>query len=282
MSQSALIDLSDISVLCLDDDAVIRSMIRFALRRHGCADVVQAHSGSEALDLCAGRNFDLLICDFRMSPMTGLDFLRELAKTGLGEGWPVIMLSAETSPETIQEALGFGIKAWIGKPVSVQTLVEQIAIVLNLTGQAGRAGLDPELQGMAERHHARLMAALRAAEESAQSLNSRPREAVILSQTLRHALDDVTEHARTLGYGLITMLAARATELVMAMVRNPGAAARGHAATSRALGTMITAMKRVAHNRMEGDGGAAGMKLLGMIDGIIAPVRAGLALSPPG
>jgi len=72
------------------------------------------------------------------------------------------------------------------------------------------------------------------------------------------------------------MLIARATDLVVAMVNNPGAAARGHVAVSRVLGTLITAMKRVAQNRMEGDGAVAGLKLLEMIDGLSAPVRAGL------
>src|SRR5258708_27590353 len=113
MSQSALIDLSNISIMCIDDDPVIRSVIRSALQRHLCRDVVQAHSGIEALDLCAGRNFDLVICDYQMSPMTGLEFLRELATTGLGDGWPVIMLSAETDPATVQEAQALGVCAWV-------------------------------------------------------------------------------------------------------------------------------------------------------------------------
>src|SRR5258708_5407698 len=131
MSQSALIDLSSVSVMCIDDDPVIRSVIRFALQRHGCMDGVQAHGGAESLDLCAGRRFDLVICDFQMTPMTGLDFLRELAKSGLGEGWPIIMLSAETNPATIQEAHELGVAAWVSKPVSAQTLVEQVGIVLH-------------------------------------------------------------------------------------------------------------------------------------------------------
>ena len=276
MSQSALIDLSNVSVLCIDDDPVIRSVIRFALQSHGCQDVVLAHGGTEALDLCAGRTFHLLICDFQMSPMTGLDFLRELAITGLGEGWPVIMLSSETDPATIQDAHALGVSAWVGKPVSAQVLIEQVGNLLHRRGQISRSRQDPELQAMTERHHARLMAAIRAAEEAVQGVKLRPREAVFLAQTLRHALDDITEHGRTLGYGLITMLAARAVDLVAAMTRYPGAAARGHAAAAGALGTMVTAMKRVAQNRMEGDGGVAGLKLLEMVDGLIAPVRADL------
>ena len=98
MSQTGMIDLSSIRVLCIDEDTVIRSVIRSALQRHHCKDVVQAHGGMEALDLCAGRSFDLAICDFQMSPMTGLEFLRELANTGLAEGWPVILLAPKPTP----------------------------------------------------------------------------------------------------------------------------------------------------------------------------------------
>src|ERR1700691_4246845 len=133
MTQSALIDLSSISILCIDDDPVIRSVVRQALQQHGCHDVVAAHGGAEALDLCSGRRFDLLICDYQMSPMNGLDFLRELANIAVGEGWPVIMLSAETDPATIQEAQQLGVCAWVGKPVSLPVLIENVGTVLHRT-----------------------------------------------------------------------------------------------------------------------------------------------------
>jgi hypothetical protein len=158
----------------------------------------------------------------------------------------------------------------------VQTLVEQVAAVLRVTGQAVNAPRDAEMDAIAERHHARLMAALRAAEEAAQSLGFRPREAGILAQGLHRVLDQVGEQARTLRYGLLALLAQRAIDLVAAVERNPSGGARASTAISRALSTLITAMKRVAHNRMEGDGGEAGLKLLTMIDGITAPVRASL------
>jgi CheY-like chemotaxis protein len=282
MSQTALVDLSSVSILCIDDDPVIRSITRFALQRHGCRDVVQAHGGVDALDLCAGRTFNLLICDHQMAPMTGLDFLRELSATGLGEGSPVIMLSADTDPETFQEARLLGVKAWIGKPVSVQTLVEQVGTVLRASGHIGDAPAAPELREIAERHHARLMAHLRAAEEAAQGLSFRPREAASIAHGLRQMFDVVAEHARILRYGLLGTLAGRAVDLVVAVERNPASAARGHAAIARALGSLITAMKRVGQNRMEGDGGEAGSKLLTVMDGVIGPVRTALDRPAPG
>jgi len=225
--------------MCVDDDPVIRSVIRFTLQRSGCKDVVPANGGRDALDLCAGRKFDLLICDFQMSPMTGLEFLRELAASGLGEGWPVIMLSAATEAETIKEARELGVSAWVGKPVSSQALLEQICTVLRDSGRITRSR-DPEHLAVAERHHARLMAGLRTAEESVQGLSFRARDAVSLAQSIHQVIDDVNEHARTLGYGLITMLAARASELVVAMTRNPGAATRGHATCAGVLATLFT------------------------------------------
>ena len=276
MSQSSLIDLSSVRVLCMDDDPVMRSVIRSSLQRRGCRDVVQANGGMDALDLCAGRTFDLLICDFQMTPMNGLDFLRALGNSGLGLGWPVIMLSAETNPETIQQAQELGISAWVGKPVSVHALIERVSAVMRLHGKVAGSGKDGELTAMVERYHARLMAALNSAEEVVQSIGLRPREAAGLAHGLRHGLEEINEHARTLGYGLISMLDGRCLELVGAMVRNPAAAARGHTDTARVLKIMLTAMKRVAQNRMEGDGAEGGLKLLDKIDRMADPVRAAL------
>ncbi len=281
MSQSTLIDLSSVRVLCVDDDPVMRSMIRSALQRRGCRDVAQAHGGMDALDLCAGKTFDLVICDYQMTPMNGLDFLRALSNSGLGKGWPVIMLSAETNPDTIQAARDAGISAWVGKPVSVHTLVERVSAVLRLKGQIGSGEHDGEMLAMTDRYHARLMAALVSAEESSTSLGFRAREAASLAHGMRHVMDNITEHAHTLGYGLVSMLAGRATDLVGAMIRNPAEAQRTHAEASRALGTLVMAMKRVSQNRMQGDGAEAGLKLLERVDGIVDPVRSGLEITAP-
>lgn len=277
MGQSALIDLSSLRVLCVDDDPVMRAVIRSALQRRGCRDIAQAHGGMDALDLCVGRRFDLLICDVRMHPMNGLDFLRALHNSGMGGGWPVIILSAETDPAVIQDAQDLGVAAWINKPVSVQTLIEQICAVLGPRGQIAGGGRDGELRAMTDRYHARLMTALTAADEIVHGLSFRAREAAHLAHTMRHTMAEIDEYARILGYELVSILVVRGIELMTAMVQNPVAATKGHATAARALGVLVTAMKRVAHNRMEGDGGEAGLLLLEKIDSIVDPVRAGFA-----
>lgn len=273
MNPPAMIDLSPVRVLCIDDDPVIRSVIRSSLQSRGCRDVVQANGGVAALDLCAGRTFDLVICDFHMHPMNGLAFLRALAESGLGEGWPVIMLSADTNPDIMQEARDIPISAWLSKPVSVRTLVEKVGAVLRLRGQIGSDTKDGEMSAMADRHHAALMAALNASEDSIQGLSFRERDVMNLTRELRHRLDNVDSSARMLGYGLVTMLAERAMDLIAAMLRNPPAAIRCHTEAARALASLTAAMKRIAQNRMQGDGGEGGLKLLDRIDQLLSPVR---------
>jgi DNA-binding response OmpR family regulator len=273
MNQLALIDLSSVRVLCIDDDAVMRSIVRTALQRRGCRDVMQAHSGMDALDVCASRTFDLIICDVRMHPMDGLDFLRALANSGLCRGCPVIMLSGDTDLDTIQTARDLGIAEWVAKPVSVHTLLERISIVLRRHGHIGGMARDGAPRAASERDHARLTAALASAEDTVHALSVRAREAAYLAHGMRDTLTEIEEHAHTLGYRLIGMLAVRAADLTAAMVRNPVAATEGHAAVSLALGTLVTAMKRVAQKRVEGDGAEAGSRLLEKIDRIVGPVR---------
>jgi two-component system, chemotaxis family, chemotaxis protein CheY len=272
IASHAMIDLSDLNVLCVDDDAVIRSIVRSALRRHGCQNIVQAHGGEAALELCRGREFDLVICDFQMYPMTGLEFLHAMARAGHGAGWPVIMLSAETDPAVIQEARELGVCAWIGKPISVQTLIERIAAVLR-PGAARRA--DPAWRSEAERQHARLMTELIGLEDAVRGFALKPRDAVAIGRALRGSLDEIGGHSRALGFELVSTLAERARDL-LADSRDPVTAARQHAQVARALGTLVTAMKRVATNRMAGDRGEAGLRLLEKVDEIVRPVRAAL------
>jgi hypothetical protein len=72
-------------------------------------------------------------------------------------------------------------------------------------------------------------------------------------------------------------LADRARDLLTAHASDPAAAARNHGSVAGVLATLVTVMKRVATNRLAGDGDEAGLKLLEGIDDIMAPVGAALA-----
>jgi CheY-like chemotaxis protein len=278
MSSSPLIDLSSAGILCIDDDPVMRAVVRAALQNRGCRDIVQTKGGQEALDICAGRGFDLVICDYQMAPMNGLEFLKTLGQSGLASGWPVIMLSAETNPDTIAEAQELGIHAWVSKPISAIKLIERVGSALGLRSPSSSGSVDASTRESMERQHAHMMSGIAALEEVMGSFPFRVRERVSLVRSVLRALETVSEPANTLGYDLVVTLAGRGIALMRAAEQFPAGAARCHADLGRVILSLTMAMKRVAHNRLNGDGGEAGLKLLQKVDELLTPIRASLKL----
>lgn len=276
MSSPSLIDLSQVRVLCVDDDPLMRSIVRAALQKQGCRVIEQAQGGHEALALCANHGFELVICDYQMAPMDGLVFLRALRDAGHGAGWPVIMLSAEGDPATIGAAQDLGISAWLPKPISVIRLIERIGAVLGLgnavAGQVDGGGWD----GVAERFHTQLMAAIKAAEDLLATLPYRQRDRVALIRALLNAFARIGDHAQALGFELVRALGDRATSLLRAAERHGGVPAFRDTEVSTAIGSIITAIKQVARKRLRGDGGVAGLKLLNAMDDSLESLRCDL------
>lgn len=275
MVSSVLIDLSQLSVLCVDDDPVMRTVVRAALNQRGCRDIVQAKDGAEALDLCTGRRFDLIVCDFHMEPMNGHAFLRELAQRGLGNGRPVVMLSAESDPAAVAEAQALGVSAWLSKPISAHRLIERIGAVLGISVLPGDS-TDPAVVEQGERHHTKLMADVVSLQELLASLPYRERERPVTWRAMRRLLQDMANQASTMGYALVGELATRGADLLAAAEGDPALAASHHAEIGQAVASVTTAIKRVVQNRMLGDGGEMGLRLLGRLDDFVAPLRARL------
>jgi two-component system chemotaxis response regulator CheY len=275
MSSSSLIDLSGVRVLCVDDDPLMRAVVRAALQKRGCTTIEQAQGGHEALALCANNTFDLVICDFQMAPMDGLGFLSALCDAGHGAGWPVIMLSAEADPAKIAAAQELGISAWVAKPISVTRLVERIGAVLGLGATTGAAAKRQSDQA-AERFHTQLMAVIAAVEEQLMILPYHPRDLAPRVRGILNALEQMHDHARTLGYGLVGCLIDRAAALLSSADRRGELLRQRHAEITAAVLSIVKAIRRVAQKRIAGDGGVAGLKLLSAIDDSIAPLRAGL------
>lgn len=272
MPLSSLTDFSSVRVLCVDDDPLMRAVVRTALHKRGCRHIEQAQGGHEALALCANHAFDLLICDYQMAPMDGLMFLRALCNAGHGAGWPVIMLSAEDDPATITAAQSLGISAWIPKPISVSRLIELIGSVLG-AGRALVGSADPICpDAVAERYHTQLMAAITALEELLPTLPYRQRDLPGLLRTLLNTLRRIADLARTLEYVLVGALCERAASLLRLAEHDEAALRRLQAAIGAATRSIATAMRQVARKRLLGDGGAAGLKLLNAIDDSLAPL----------
>jgi CheY-like chemotaxis protein len=88
-------------ILLVDDTADIRVMLRLQLQMGG-VDFEEASSGEEALELCVGKPFDLIVLDHRMPGLTGIDVARKLRTDQCPS--PIIMYSAYVDQELEAEA----------------------------------------------------------------------------------------------------------------------------------------------------------------------------------
>ena len=121
---------SSISVLIVDDASTMAHIIRNLLHRIGFKDVDEASGGPSALAKMKLKRYGLVISDWNMEPMTGIDLLRQVrADPGLGKT-PFIMVTAKSRREHVIAAKEAGANNYIVKPFNAQTLQTKIEAVL--------------------------------------------------------------------------------------------------------------------------------------------------------
>src|SRR5271155_3094702 len=92
------------NVLIVDDYKTMLRIIRNLLRQLGFDNVDEATDGSMALQMLRGGNYGLVISDWNMEPMTGLQLLREVRGDDRLKGVPFIMVTAESKTENVVAA----------------------------------------------------------------------------------------------------------------------------------------------------------------------------------
>ncbi len=117
------------TILCVDDSASIRQMVKLTLVGAGYS-VVQACDGAEGLAKARENRFDMVITDLNMPVMNGLGLIRELRKLPNYQGAPIIFLTTESDASIKQEARTAGATGWITKPFQQDQLVAVIRKVL--------------------------------------------------------------------------------------------------------------------------------------------------------
>ena len=118
------------NVLVVDDYNTMRRIIRNLLTQIGFANVEEAADGSDALGKLRDRNYGLVISDWNMEPMTGLQLLKEVRADNRLKATPFIMITAESKTENVIEAKKAGVNNYIVKPFNADTLKKKIESVL--------------------------------------------------------------------------------------------------------------------------------------------------------
>ncbi len=117
-------------VLVVDDFPSMRRIMRSLLNKIGVSDVDEAGDGSEAFAKIQGAKFDLVISDWNMEPVTGLDLLRRVRGEAASANLPFIMVTAESKTENVIEAKKAGVNNYIVKPFTADVLKAKIAAVM--------------------------------------------------------------------------------------------------------------------------------------------------------
>lgn len=128
----------NLKILVVDDFPDMRRVIRNMLLQLGFSNITEADDGMTALPMLKGGTYDLLITDWNMPGMQGIDLLRYVRADENLKLLPVLMVTSEQKEEQIDEAKSAGVNGYILKPFSVKTLEENLkSIFNNLDTQAG-------------------------------------------------------------------------------------------------------------------------------------------------
>lgn len=118
-------------ILVADDESHILSVVSLKLRNAGF-EVVCAHDGNEAVAMAASERPDLLITDYHMPGLNGLEVCAKLRENGELKALPAIMLSARGYHLTESELAQSGISQMISKPFSPRQLLATVNEVLGI------------------------------------------------------------------------------------------------------------------------------------------------------
>lgn len=113
-------------VLTIDDSFLIRHQVRIALEEGGF-EVHEAADGASALALLdAHSDYRLIVTDFSMPQMNGIELLEAIRRRPAYARTPVLVLSTQSDSELVRKAWELGIKGWIRKPFKAEFLLSAV------------------------------------------------------------------------------------------------------------------------------------------------------------
>jgi two-component system chemotaxis response regulator CheY len=119
-----------LNVLIVDDYKTMLRIIRNLLKQIDINNVEEATDGAEALAKLRAGSFGLVISDWNMLPMSGLQLLQEVRADARLKSLPFIMITAESKAENVVAAKRAGVSNYIVKPFNAETLRDKISKVL--------------------------------------------------------------------------------------------------------------------------------------------------------
>lgn len=118
------------NVLIVDDYKTMLRIINNLLRQLGFSNIDEATDGTMALDMFGKKKYGLVISDWNMEPMSGLELLKKVRAGNDNNSVPFIMVTAESKTENVVAAKQAGVNNYIVKPFNAETLKTKLTAVL--------------------------------------------------------------------------------------------------------------------------------------------------------
>ena len=126
-------------ILVVDDFSTMRRIVRNLLVELGFSGqlIQEADDGANAMVMLKSQPFDMVVTDWNMPNMTGIDLLRAIRAEASLKGLPVLMVTAENNRDQIIAAAQAGVNGYIVKPFTAVTLKEKLGKIFERIAAAG-------------------------------------------------------------------------------------------------------------------------------------------------
>ena len=117
-------------VLTIDDSSTMRKIIKDFLGKIGDFTIEEAEDCSEGLKKLAETKMDLILVDWNMPGMTGVDFVKTVRSIPALAGIPIVMVTSNAEKEQVLSAVMAGVNAYIVKPFTAETFTQKLSEVI--------------------------------------------------------------------------------------------------------------------------------------------------------
>ncbi|MDR0313170.1 MAG: response regulator [Treponema sp.] len=118
----------EITVLIVDDSRIMRNTVKGALTVLNVSGVfLEADNGEDALKTLEEHHIDLVLLDWNMPKLSGIDFLKQVRANEKYKKLPIIMVTSESAKFNVIEAIKNGATDYVTKPVNLDVFKEKLA-----------------------------------------------------------------------------------------------------------------------------------------------------------
>jgi two-component system chemotaxis response regulator CheY len=121
---------TSIKVLIVDDFATMRRILKNILKQIGFKNLLEADDGTTALEVLERESVDLIISDWNMPKMTGLELLKSVRASDKFKRTPFLMVTAEAQKQNVIEAVQAGVSNYVVKPFTAEAISEKLEKIL--------------------------------------------------------------------------------------------------------------------------------------------------------